>query len=140
MALPVINHVFRLVRDANIRSSKGSNGFFFTVLEMRVAADRRYRDKETNEWKTARSIFIDVEYMADDLHALAPSLTQGAEVFVSGEMYLSEWKTRDGEARSKHVINARQIRLLAPAVKVNGIPAGNGAGAPPMRNDDEPPF
>lgn len=144
MSLPSINHVFRLARNANIRSNKGKDGFYFTVLEMRVAADRRYRDKKTDEWKTARAIFIDVEYTKDDLHALEPYLTIGAEILVTGELFLSEWKNKDGESRSKHVIGAQKIRVLAPTVNVNGAPAGSGAPAgitaPTNNKDDEPPF
>lgn len=143
MALPIINHVFHVARKAEIRTNKDKNGSFFTVLAVRVAANRSYKDKETGEWKRVRSLFITVEYTKDDLHSLAPYLTTGAEIFVTGELFQNEWKNKDGESRSDHVISAQRIRLLAPTVKVNGSPAGSGESAgisTPTNNSDEPPF
>ncbi len=112
----------RLVADAAVRktnSDKELTGF-------RVALNRTFKvDGERRQQTT----FIDCAYWRGT--NIAPNLTKGMLVQLSGDMYAKAWVSRDGELIAGLQFNAREINLLG----ASGANASNGkAGRKANRN------
>lgn len=109
----------RLVADAAVRktnSDKELTGF-------RVALNRTYKvDGERRQQTT----FIDCAYWRGT--NIAPYLTKGMLVQLSGDMYAKAWVSRDGELMAGLQFNAREINLLgASAANASDGKAGRKA-------------
>jgi single-strand DNA-binding protein len=78
-----------------------------------VAVNRRWQDRQTNEWKEQTS-FFDVVTWGQLAENAATSLTKGARVVVTGRLDQRTWETQEGEKRSKVEITADEI---APSLR-----------------------
>lgn len=98
----------RLVADAAVRktnSEKELTGF-------RVAINRTYKQDGERKQQTT---FIDCAYWRGT--NIAPYLTKGLLVQLSGNMYAKAWVSRDGEAMAGLQFNANEITLLGASAK-----------------------
>ena len=93
-----------LTRDPEIRYTR--EGQATTTLG--VAVNRRWQNRETNEWEEATS-FFDVVTWRDLAENVALSLAKGMRVVVSGRLEQRSWETEEGEHRSKVEITADEI-------------------------------
>src|SRR5271166_6568052 len=96
--------VGNLTRDPEIRYTR--DGQATTTLG--VAANRRWQNRETNEWEESTS-FFDVVTWRDLAENVALSLTKGMRVVVTGRLEQRSWETEDGERRFKVEITADEI-------------------------------
>ena len=96
--------VGNLTRDPEIRYTR--EGQATTTLG--VAANRRWQNRETNEWEEATS-FFDVVAWRDLAENVALSLTKGSRVLISGRLEQRSWESDEGEKRSKVEIVADEI-------------------------------
>ncbi len=142
-----------LCRDPEMRKTNSG----LTVVEFRLAITESYRNQTTNE-KVERTCFIDVNAWNRQAEICQQYLFKGSPVFVEGRLAYDEWKTPQGETRSKIRIQAERVQLLGPnrpipppgvlgtpTTPVAYVPPTPSAGAPTpppasMPMPDEPPF
>ena len=83
------------------------------AVRMSVAVNRRWQNRQTQEWEERVSYFEVTGYgpMAENA---ANSLTKGARVVVTGRLEQRSWETENGDKRSIVEINADEI---APSLR-----------------------
>lgn len=126
------------------------------VASFGVAVNRRWQNRQTQEWEEAVS-FFDVTCWAQLAENAAESVSKGTRVTVAGRLDQRSWETQDGDKRSKVEIVADDVavslRWATAEVMKNDRPGG-GAGGPgggprpsgspsgsaPPYNPDEEPF
>jgi single-strand DNA-binding protein len=107
-----------------------------------LAVNRRWQNRQTQEWEEATS-FFDVVCWREMAENAAESLTKGSRVIVTGRLDQRSWETPDGDRRSKVEVVADEI---GPSIRwataqvtknerrgpVDGGPSGRGPspGAP----------
>jgi len=122
-----------------------------------IAVNRRWQNRQTNEWEEAVSFFNIVAWGSLGENA-SESLQKGSRVLVTGRLEQRSWETEDGEKRSIVEVVADEIGpslrwATAQVVKNDrkgpndgGGGGGGGGGSPrPVANEappeyDEEPF
>jgi single-strand DNA-binding protein len=110
-----------------------------------LAVNRRWQNRQTQEWEEATS-FFDVVCWREMAENAAESLSRGSRVIVTGRLEQRSWETQDGDKRSKVEIVADEIgpslRWATAQVTKNerrgpggpggdgGSGGGGGGGAP----------
>jgi single-strand DNA-binding protein len=152
-----VNIVGNLTRDPELRFTPSGQA----TASFGVAVNRRWQNRQTQEWEEATS-FFDVVCWGQLAENTAQSLTRGARVVVSGRLDQRSWENQEGEKRSKIEITADEVApsLRWATVEVtknerrspNGASPGENAPAAasrPVANDppagyqpssDEEPF
>jgi single-strand DNA-binding protein len=142
------NHVSivgNLTRDPELRftpTGQATAGFG-------VAVNRRWQNRQTQEWEESTS-FFDIVCWGQLAENAAQSLSKGARVLVSGRLDQRSWETAEHERRSKIEITADEVapslRWATAAITKNerrapetvGANSSTGGGpSRPVRN--EPP-
>ncbi|MEI8353489.1 MAG: single-stranded DNA-binding protein [Lentisphaerota bacterium] len=116
-----------LTRDPEIKQAPSGN----SVADFRLAVSERYRDKQTGETKEV-TCYVDVAAWGRQAEVCQQYLAKGRSVLVEGRLQYDEWKTKEGENRSKLRVRADNIRFLSPspgAREAAGASAGNPAPA-----------
>ena len=129
--------VGNLTRDPEIRYTREGQA----TCTLGVAANRRWQNRETNEWEESTS-FFDVVAWRDLAENVALSLTKGMRVIVTGRLEQRSWETEDGDRRFKVEIVADEVgpalrfatvdvhRVVRPTAEpAPGSFAEDGAGA-----------
>ncbi|RVT98442.1 single-stranded DNA-binding protein [Mucilaginibacter limnophilus] len=98
----------RLVADATVRAVNADKN----VTVFRVAINRSYRSQGERKQETA---FVDCTYWRTD--AIAPFLTKGMLVQLSGFMTAEPWVSRDGEPMASLKFRTDEINLLTKSAK-----------------------
>ncbi len=80
------------------------------VASFGVAVNRRWQNRQTQEWEEATS-FIDVTAWAQLAENAAESVGRGTRVTVTGRLDQRSWETQDGDKRSKVEIVADDIAV-----------------------------
>jgi single-strand DNA-binding protein len=93
-----------LTRDPELRFTASG----LAVANFTVAANRRWRNDNTNDWEEKVS-FFDVTCWKQLAENVAESLTKGTRVVVAGRLEQRSWETDTGDKRSK-------VELVASAV------------------------
>ena len=78
------------------------------AVRLSIAVNRRWQNRQTQEWEERVSYFEVAGYGALAENA-ANSLTKGARVIVSGRLEQRTWETENGDKRSIVEINADEI-------------------------------
>jgi single-strand DNA-binding protein len=117
-----------------------------------LAVNRRWQNRQTQEWEEATS-FFDVVCWRDMAENAAESLARGSRIIVSGRLEQRSWETPDGDRRSKVEVIADEIgpslRWATAQVTKNerkgpgGEPSASRGAAPAAASssygyDDEP--
>lgn len=122
-----------------------------------LAVNRRWQNRQTNEWEEATSFFNVVCWreLADNV---SESLQKGARVIVNGRLEQRSWETQEGEKRSVVEVVADEVgpslRWASAQVTKNDRRSpgdgggGGGGGSRPVANEpsgggyayDEEPF
>ena len=106
------NHVSivgNLTRDPELRFTPTGQA----TATFGVAVNRRWQNRQTNEWEEATS-FFDVVCWRELAENAAQSLTKGTRVVVSGRLDQRSWETSEREKRSKIEITADEV---APSLR-----------------------
>ena len=99
----------RVTMDPDLRyTPKGT-----AVLGFRIAVDRNYKDRATDEWKRETS-FFNVNAWAQQAERLGERMKKGSAVLVEGELRSRTWETQAGEKRYMVEIHARRVQILDP--------------------------
>lgn len=108
--LGYLNTVFimgRLVADPELRyTQKGS-----PVCDFRVAATRRWKNKETGEFQE-ETLFISVVAWRHQAELVNEHLKKGSAVLIEGRLRSRQWETQQGDKRSTIEIVANRIQFL----------------------------
>jgi single-strand DNA-binding protein len=95
MALPKINGLYRLTRDAEAKYSASGNA----VVNLGLASSEKYKDKETQ-------CFIDAVAFGKVGEIIAQYAgTKGTQIYLSGKLQTEQWQDKNtGANRYKHVM------------------------------------
>lgn len=93
-----------LTRDPEVRYTANGQA----QCTFGIAVNRRWQNKQTQEWEEATS-FFDVVCWRDLAENVAMSLTRGAAVIVEGRLEQRSWEADDGGKRSKVEVIANDI-------------------------------
>jgi single-strand DNA-binding protein len=104
MAPTTTTIIGNLTRDPEIRYTRDGQA----TTQLGVAVNRRWQNRETQEWEEATS-FFDVICWRDLAENVALSLTKGARVVVTGRLEQRSWETEEGERRTKVEIVADEV-------------------------------
>ena len=98
-----------------------------------LAVNRRWQNRQTQEWEEATS-FFDVVCWREQAENAAESLAVGSRVIVTGRLEQRTWETAEGDKRSKVEVVADEIGpslRWATAQVTKNERRGPGEGAPP---------
>ena len=109
------------------------------AVRLSVAVNRRWQNRQTQEWEERVSYFEVTGYGAMAENA-ANSLTKGTRVIVSGRLEQRSWETENGDKRSIVEINADEI---APSLRfatavVTKTPRAEGGNFRPAETPNRP--
>jgi single-strand DNA-binding protein len=102
-----VNHVIiigRLTRDCELKTTSGG----MAIANLAIAVNRRVKKGE--QWTEEVSFFESVLF-GKTAEGLKPYLLKGKQIAVEGELKQERWE-KDGQSRSKVVINASNVQLL----------------------------
>ena len=156
----VVTLVGNITRDPELRFTNTGQA----TSTFGLAVNRRWQNRQTQEWEEATS-FFDVVCWREMAENAAESLAKGARVIVTGRLDQRSWETPDGDKRSKVEVVADEIgpsiRWATAQVTKNerrgpgeggpsgrsaaasgggAAPAGGGAGGAPGYGYSEEPF
>lgn len=109
----------RLVRNAAVKTTNAGK----ELVSFSIAINDSYKAKGSSE-VTKTVTYVECAYWRST--AIAPFLTKGTIVTVSGRPGVNAWKGMDGEAHGQLTCNVNDIRLLGGGAKGNGTAAGKG--------------
>lgn len=147
-----VNIVGNVTRDPELRFTPSGQA----VANFGVAVNRRWQNRQTQEWEEAVS-FFDVTCWGQLAENVAESVQKGTRVVVDGRLDQRSWETEQGDKRSKVEIVADEVapslRWATASITKNerreggdGGFGGGGGGSRPVPNepppgyDDEEPF
>ena len=141
------NHVSitgNITRDPELRFTPTGQA----ITNFGVAVNRRWQNRQTNEWEESTS-FFDVVAWGTMGENVAQSLTRGSRVVVTGRLDQRSWESQDGERRSKVEIVADEVapslRFATAKIEKNerrspdGAPARDGSNSSLRPVPNEPP-
>jgi single-strand DNA-binding protein len=128
MADNSITVVGNITRDPELKFLNSGQA----ALRLSVAVNRRWQNRQTQEWEERVSYFEVTAYGTTAENA-ANSLTKGNRVVVSGRLEQRSWETESGDKRSIVEINADEIApslrfATAVVTKTPRPEGGNGGG------------
>ena len=106
----------RLGADGELRTTQSGE----KVLGFRVANDVGFGERKTTQW-------VDCSIWGRRAEALAPHLTKGKQVVVSGEVTLREFEKRDGTRGAGLAVRVNEIDLTG-GPRDHGDDSGNRSG------------
>ena len=119
--------VGNLTRDPELRYTPAGAA----TCQFGLAVNRRWQNRQTNEWEEATSFFNVVAWREIAENA-GESLTKGSRVIVTGRLEQRSWETPDGEKRSVVEVVADEIgpslRWATAQVVRNERRPGDGGG------------
>jgi single-strand DNA-binding protein len=101
--------VGNLTRDPALRQIPSGTA----VAELGLATNEKYRNREGETVES--TCFVDIVTWGKQAQVCGQYLTKGAPVLVEGRLQLDQWKTTDGQNRSKLRVRADRIRFLGKA-------------------------
>jgi single-strand DNA-binding protein len=96
--------VGNITRDPELRFTPSGQA----TATFGLAVNRRWQNRQTNEWEEATS-FFDIVCWREMAEHVSESLTRGTRVMVSGRLEQRSWDTQEGEKRSKVEVVADEI-------------------------------
>lgn len=136
-----------LCRDPDLKKTQSG----LSVSELRLAVSETFRNRTTNE-RTERTCYVDVTVWNQQAELCRQYLSKGSPIFVEGRLVYDEWKTQQGETRSKLRVQADRVQFLgsprngASATAEVASPAAPAPVPPPAPefsgdpSNDDPPF
>ena len=111
------------------------------VANFGIAVNRRWQNRQTQEWEEAVS-FFDIVCWQQLAENVSESVPKGARVTVVGRLDQRSWETPEGEKRSKIEIVADEVALSLRWATVESITRneraeGQGGSSGRQRNREE---
>jgi len=115
--------VGNLTRDPQVKYTTGGTA----VTEIGLAVNRRWLDKQSNQWKD-ETTFVDVTLWGRTAEIAGEYLAKGRPVLIEGRLQLDTWDDREsGQKRSKLRVVGENMTMLGS--KGDGPSGGGGGGA-----------
>jgi single-strand DNA-binding protein len=105
--LNVVLLMGRVTMDPDLRYTPSGAA----VLGFRIAVDRSWRDKATDEWKREAS-FFQVNLWGQSAERLSKTMRKGSAVLVEGQLRSRSWEGKDGEKRYVVEIHSMRTQVL----------------------------
>lgn len=96
------------------------------VGELRLAVTERFTGKDGEQKE--QTCFVDVVVWARQAETCGEYLRKGSPIFVEGRLQLDQWKTKEGENRSKLRVRADRVQFLGKPSSDGAVRDGGGAG------------
>jgi single-strand DNA-binding protein len=124
-----------ITRDPEIRYTPSGA----TVVTFGLAVNRRWQNRQTNEWEEQVS-FFDVKCWGQLAENVSESVAKGTRVIVDGRLEQRSWETDEGDKRSKVEVVANEVApslrwATAQVTKVDRTEAASSTA-----DSDEEPF
>ncbi|MEO0078569.1 MAG: single-stranded DNA-binding protein [candidate division WOR-3 bacterium] len=138
-SLNVVLLLGRVATDPDLRyTPKGS-----AVLSFRIAVDRAWKDKTTDEWKREAS-FFNVNVWGQAAERLSEIMRKGSAVLVEGQLRSRTYEPQQGDKRTVVEIWSTRTQVLdkiGPSADM-GTPTGPVEEEPDIPKDqlDDIPF
>ena len=133
--------VGNITRDPELRFTQNGTA----RVTFGVAVNRRWQNRQTNEWEEATS-FFNVVGWRDLAENASESLEKGARIVVTGRLEQRSWETDEGDKRSVVEVVADEIapslRWATAKVTKNtrGDDGPSGGAPPPAREPADAPY
>jgi single-strand DNA-binding protein len=115
--------VGNLTRDPQVKYTTGGTA----VTEIGLAVNRRWLDKQSNQWKD-ETTFVDITLWGRTAEIAGEYLAKGRSVLIEGRLQLDTWDDREtGQKRSKLRVVGENMTMLGG--KGDNPGGGGGAGA-----------
>jgi len=136
-SLNVVILLGRVTMDPDLRYTPSGAA----VLGFRIAVDRAWRDKATDEWKREAS-FFQVNLWGQSAERLSKTMRKGSAVLVEGQLRSRTWEGKDGEKRYVVEIHSSRTQVLDKQESAPGPGAGPAEEEPDVPKDqlDDIPF
>jgi single-strand DNA-binding protein len=124
--------VGNITRDPELRFTPSGQ----PTASFGLAVNRRWQNRQTQEWEEATS-FFDIVCWRELAENASESLHRGARIIVTGRLEQRSWETSEGEKRSKVEVVADELgpslRWASAEVKKNErkTPGDSGGGGRP---------
>lgn len=117
--------VGNLVDDPELRFTPNGQA----MAKFRVAVNRRWQDRSSNEWKEETSFFGATAWR-EQAENIAESLQKGARIIVTGSLQQRSWETQEGDKRSVVEIQVDEVgpSLRWASAQVAKNPRREGGG------------
>ncbi|MCP5029563.1 MAG: single-stranded DNA-binding protein [Actinomycetia bacterium] len=122
-----VDLVGNVTRDPELRFTPSGQA----VATFGLAVNRRWQNRQTQEWEEAVS-FFDIVCWAQMAENVSESVTRGTRIMVTGRLEQRSWENQEGEKRSKVEVVADEIgpslRWATAQVQKNERSSGGGGG------------
>jgi len=98
------------------------------VCKLRLASNRRFRDKSGENRE--ETLFINVDVWGRPAENCQQYLRKGSEVLIEGRLKMDAYKTQDGQNRSFIVISADRVQFGRRPGGQGGVPSGTAEEEP----------
>ncbi len=116
--------VGNLTRDPQVKYTTGGTA----VTEIGLAVNRRWMDKQSNQWKD-ETTFVDVTLWGRTAEIAGEYLAKGRPVLIEGRLQLDTWDDREsGQKRSKLRVVGENMTMLGGKGDNPGGGGGGGGG------------
>jgi single-strand DNA-binding protein len=121
--------VGNITRDPELRFTPSGQ----STATFGLAVNRRWQNRQTQEWEEATS-FFDVVCWRELAENASESLSRGSRIIVTGRLEQRSWETQEGEKRSKIEVVADELgpslRWATAKIEKNERrgPSGDGGG------------
>ncbi len=117
--------VGNLTRDPQVKYTTGGTA----VTEIGLAVNRRWMDKQSNQWKD-ETTFVDVTLWGRTAEIAGEYLAKGRPVLIEGRLQLDSWDDKEsGQKRSKLRVVGENMTMLG-SKNEGGAGGGGGGGGP----------
>ena len=96
-----------LTRDPELRHIPSGK----SVADLGLALNERYRNKNGEMAET--TCFVDIVTWEKQAENCCKYLTKGSPILVEGRLQLDQWKTDDGQNRSRIRVKASKVQFLS---------------------------
>ncbi|MFI2563041.1 single-stranded DNA-binding protein [Paenarthrobacter sp. NPDC018779] len=108
MAIPTISDIAGIISTPELRFTQSGKA----VMSVRLAFNDSKYDEQQQKWVNSKTFYVDGQAWEQTAERLADQLAQGDQVYVVGRIETQTWE-RDGEKKSKPVLNLSTVRKLA---------------------------
>lgn len=121
-----------VTRDPEIRRTKSGE----SVMDLGMAINEQYKGKDGQAVQSV--CFVDVAVWGRQAESCAQYLAKGAPVIIEGKLQFDQWKTEEGEKKSKLKIRAQHVTFIGSRSQEQEEPAIE-EGKAPVRQERVPP-
>lgn len=128
MSINSVNISGNLTRDAELKVTQSRTA----VLRIGVAVNDRRKNPQTDQWEDVPN-FIDCSMFGTRAEKIAPYLTKGTKVAISGRLRYHSWTDQQGGKRSSVGVVVDEIEFMSRGQQQGYQPAQAAPMAAPVQ-------